>query len=114
MLLAILRKFRRLGFIGALLMALATVAAPLEGLTMEPAGVRIAADIACADSCDLDDCGDCASGCVHGCCHAPHSGIVGVSPTPPAVMAVRAPRTRLERSLPPSLAPPGLDRPPRA
>lgn len=119
MLRAALHRFRRLGFVGALLLALATVALPVDGQVCAPAAAGIeatAGDLTATvqtDPCGEDGCGDCAATCAHGCCHAPHLGVVGGSS--PALApssfseAVAAPAPMAPRLAPTS----GLERPPR-
>lgn len=94
MLKAIPHRFGWLGLVGALLVALATVALPAEGrawTSCEPeaaASADLSAGVAIAAPCDTDDCGDCAGVCNHGCCHAPHVGVVAQAAAPAAPMSI--------------------------
>lgn len=120
MLRAALTSFGRLGILGALLLALATVALPVEGQACAPGSTEPAATAtdgaqsAQTNPCDADDCGDCATACAHGCCHAPHVGVIAASDTSLTLTAVSDARVLPDLvALPPS-SPSGLERPPRA
>jgi hypothetical protein len=120
MLKAALHRFGHLGFVGALLLAMATVALPFESRACTAAapeavaaGVQLSAGLQ-TDPCAPGDCGDCATVCAHGCCHAPHVGVMTHAAGPSAPRAVSqalvSPEPRQVRLAPVS----ALERPPRA
>jgi hypothetical protein len=119
MLRAALTTFGRLGVVGALLLALATVALPVEGQACAPGSTEAAAtaiDVpqgVQTDPCDTDGCGDCGAACAHGCCHAPHVGVIAASEGPLTLATVSEAGAFPDPvALAPS-SPSGLERPPR-
>lgn len=116
---ATLSRFGRLGFVGALLLALATVALPAEGRACV-SGVAEAALMALdtpesvqTNPCDAEGCGDCDAICAHGCCHASHLGVIarpGGPLAPTLVSEVLLPSEPVATRL---TFPSRLERPPR-
>jgi hypothetical protein len=120
MLKAALHRFGRLGFVGALLLALATVALPLESQACAPVGAdAVAMTVATApnvqtDPCESDDCNDCAAACAQACCHAPQLGILAPMTALMTPAAIARPLAMPEPLTSPLAKVSALERPPRA
>lgn len=110
---------RRVGFVGALLLALTTATLAVEAQACVGGGeavasASIAADIVqTADPCASRECRDCGLACAHGCCHAQHVGVVDMAAAPLKPHGFRSPASWPEVLGAPHGAPTDLERPPR-
>ena len=110
---------RRFGFISALLLLLASVvpAAAAEGCALgaaEMAAVSTVASVQTSDACVADGCQDCGLACTHGCCHAPHVGVMAAAEVAPVAASFKSPAAWADILGAPLRAPSGPERPPRA
>lgn len=108
---------RRFGFIGVLLMTLASVVpAAAEGCAPGAAQTPAvaSASIQTSDSCTADGCQDCGIACSHGCCHAPHVGVMADTGVAPVAVVFQSPAAWADILGAPLRAPSGPERPPRA
>jgi hypothetical protein len=77
MLKAVQHKLRRLGFVSALLLALAMVmpVPQAEARAVEADSFCAAVTVTVIDDCGDAECQDCLVGCIHNCCHGPHPAL---------------------------------------
>ncbi|NBB15194.1 hypothetical protein GVN21_07475 [Caulobacter sp. SLTY] len=110
---AIFTAFGRLGLVGVLLVALASMALPAVAQACAPEPAAVSVDQP-ADPCEQDGCIDCGPACGHGCCHAAHVGLVAVAAMPGEPLAIRRAATAPREIGAPMDGSSILDRPPRA
>ena len=115
MLLATRQTIAKLGLVCALLVALATMAMPVESLAGQlDAGGQAVAEAVIDQPCETADCTDCGPACAHGCCHG---SLVVMTVTPaalPAPFAYTVAPGWTHRAMVPLARPSGPDRPPRS
>ena len=77
MLKSVRHRLRRLGFVSALLLALAMVmpGPQAEARALETEGFCAVSAVTLVDDCSDTECKDCVVGCIHNCCHGPHPAL---------------------------------------